>query len=131
MTTLTHPQRTGRDALIGILLVAGCSFLDAGAQLFFKWGANSIPLLSGLAPSTIPLGIVVGYGLYAASAVLLIYAFQRGELSVLFPFLALTYVWIVLLSPLFFNTDTWNTLKFVGVFSIVAGVSLIGAGRAK
>jgi drug/metabolite transporter (DMT)-like permease len=54
-------------------------------------------------------------------------ALRNGQLSVLYPIIALTYVWVTIISPMFFG-DTVNIYKIAGVFFIVFGVSFIGAG---
>jgi multidrug transporter EmrE-like cation transporter len=59
--------------------------------------------------------------------VLLVMALRRGHLSVLYPIIALTYVWVTILSPMFFY-DPVNAFKVIGVGLIVTGVSLIGVG---
>ena len=58
---------------------------------------------------------------------LLILALRNGQLSVLYPIIALTYVWVTILSPLFFD-DLINGFKVAGVALIVLGVSFIGLG---
>ena len=55
-------------------------------------------------------------------------ALRDGQLSVLYPIIALTYVWVTILSPMFFN-DVINAYKVIGVGLIVVGVSFIGLGR--
>jgi len=58
---------------------------------------------------------------------LLVLALRNGQLSVLYPIIALTYVWVAILSPMFFD-DVLNAPKIAGVAFIVAGVSFIGFG---
>jgi uncharacterized membrane protein len=52
---------------------------------------------------------------------------RHGQLSVLYPIIALTYVWVTILSPMFF-VDHLNTFKVSGVTLIVLGVTFIGLG---
>jgi len=47
---------------------------------------------------------------------------------VLYPIIALTYVWVTILSPIYFRDDHLNSFKVAGVSLIVLGVSLIGVG---
>ena len=63
----------------------------------------------------------------AVNTGLLILALRDGQLSVLYPIIALTYVWVTILSPLFF-ADLINGFKVAGVALIVLGVSFIGLG---
>jgi multidrug transporter EmrE-like cation transporter len=75
--------------------------------------------------------LIGGYGCYAVSALLFIIALKHGELSVLYPIIASTYVWVTFLSPMFFPTDSINWLKIAGVLCIVGGVTTIGIGANK
>ena len=61
----------------------------------------------------------------------MILSFKEGELSVLHPFLAINYIWVTLISPIFIPTETINILKILGVILIFFGVSLIGIGGKK
>jgi multidrug transporter EmrE-like cation transporter len=121
IVTLTHKPFT-RAQSIG--LVFCCTLLGAAAQILMKSGANNLthPGLSGIITS-VPL--MAGYSLYGLSTVLLIFALRDGELSVLYPVIALTYVWVTMLSVVFFR-ETMNAFKVAGVSTIVAGVGVLG-----
>lgn len=110
----------------GIALVFGCTLLGAAAQIFMKTGANTIshPGLWGIITSP-PL--MTGYCLYGLSTLLLVVALKEGELSLLYPVIALTYVWVTILSVLIFH-ETLNPFKVLGIATIVAGVCVLGRG---
>lgn len=112
-------------AISSIALVLLCSLLDGIAQLSLKWGASTV---TGWHPQSLLSnpGLWAGYGLYGLSGLLFILALRRGELSVLYPFLGATYVWVVLCSPLLFPADSFSPVKLVGTGLIAVGVSLIG-----
>lgn len=61
------------------------------------------------------------------NAVLLIFALRDGELSILYPIIALTYVWVTILSVVFFN-ERINAFKAVGVLTVILGVAVLGRG---
>jgi multidrug transporter EmrE-like cation transporter len=63
--------------------------------------------------------------LYGLSTVLLVIALRDGELSLLYPVIALTYVWVTLLSFLVFH-ESINPLKMAGIAIIVTGVTVLG-----
>ena len=71
--------------------------------------------------------LLAGYGCLGLNTGLLVLALRNGQLSVLYPIIALTYVWVAILSPMFFE-DSLNAFKVVGIGFIVGGVSLIGLG---
>ena len=108
-------------------MVSFCTLFGAVAQILIKHGANGLTSGSPLAMiSNLPL--MAGYSLYGVSTVLLILALRDGELSILYPVISLTYVWVTLLSLLFFK-ERVNAWKLVGVAVIVAGVAMLGKGN--
>jgi len=112
-----------------VLLVFGCTVLGAAAQIFMKLGANHLahPGLMGMATNLPLLGGLVLYGL---STVLLVLALKDGELSLLYPVIALTYVWVTVLSLLLLH-DRPDPYKLTGIAIIVIGVSVLGWGGKK
>jgi multidrug transporter EmrE-like cation transporter len=52
-------------------------------------------------------------------------ALRDGELSKLYPIIALTYVWVTLLSAYFFY-EPLTFWKLTGIAVIVAGVTVLG-----
>jgi multidrug transporter EmrE-like cation transporter len=129
---LPHRSRTNP-----IYLVLGCTVFAAGAQVLLKFGAmhpmpgidaNGLSLSSVIAFLTALLGnwqLLVGYSLHACNAFLLILALRDGELSMLYPIIALTYVWVNLLSMYFFH-EHLNLWKCVGIALVIGGVALLG-----
>jgi multidrug transporter EmrE-like cation transporter len=107
-------------------LVFCCTILGAAAQVLMKTGANHMaqPGLLGMATN---LPLMGGYCLYGLSTLLLVLALKDGELSLLYPVIALTYVWVTVLSFLIFH-DGINPWKLLGIVLIVSGVAVLGRG---
>ena len=110
-----------------IVLVAFTTLLNAVAQICFKLGVENFSELTFLSVITNYV-LIGGFVLYGASAVILIYALRNGELSILYPVLALTFIWVSLLSNYFMPEDVMNYQKWLGVLLIFLGVSSIGVG---
>jgi len=107
-----------------VALVFLCTLFGAAAQVLIKHGANRLASGNPLEMITnIPL--VSGYSLYAVSTALLVLALRDGELSILYPVISLTYVWVTILSLRFFH-ERVNAYKMLGIAIIVAGVAIIG-----
>lgn len=105
---------------IGIVVL--CTFITAFAQIMLKISVKgSTSLFTNYY-------LMAGLLLYLIGAGLLIIALKYGELSVLYPVFATSYIWVSLLSPRFFATDYMNLYKWVGIFIIISGVYLIGRG---
>ncbi len=123
-----------------VFLVLGCTLFAAAAQVLLKLGAgNPMPALDFSSPSSIAgfvsallqnWRLAFGYALHGCNAVLLILALREGQLSVLYPIYALSYIWVDLLSLYFFN-EHMNVWKAAGIFLIIAGVSQLGRVSAK
>jgi uncharacterized membrane protein len=116
-----------------IALVFCCTVLGAAAQILMKSGAVAVthPGITGvmLAMFSNP-PLMGGYCLYALSTVLLVLALRDGQLSLLYPVIALTYVWVTILSVAFFQ-ETINPFKMIGITIIVIGVGVLGRNGEK
>ena len=120
----------GRTKISSIVLVLCCTVLGSAAQILQKMGSQYLSLY-GYASLLSNYWLLGGYVCLAGSTLLLIIALKNGDLSVLYPIIATTYIWVILLSPVFFSTDSVNGLKLCGVACIVIGVTTIGYGATK
>lgn len=120
-----HFQPSRRQS---IALVFLCTVFGAAAQILIKSGANT---LTGASPIEMLLtpAVFFGYSLYGISTVLLIIALKNGELSILYPVISLTYVWVTILSVAIFN-ESLNIFKVLGVLVIVLGVAVLGRKKS-
>lgn len=135
IATVTDPPRHTRTN--PVYLVLGCTVFAAAAQVLMKFGAmhhmpsidaGGLSFLSVTAFLMALLGnwqLLLGYSLHACNAFLLILALRDGELSMLYPIIALTYVWVNLLSMYFFH-EHLNLWKCVGISLVIGGVALLG-----
>ena len=111
-------------ASIGLIVLSTVS--GAAAQILLRFGADAIEGANLIGIITnVPL--IGGYACLAMNVVLVVLAFRGGQLSILYPIVALTFVWVAILSPMYFQ-DVISISKIAGLTLIVAGVSFIGAG---
>ncbi len=111
-----------------IALVIFSTILTASGQFFFKLGADMLPdnLFDFYAViSDWPL--FVGLMLYGVAMLLLIISLRGGELSVIYPFISLGFVWVTAVS-IFFLNEPATFSKLFGISLILFGVSSIGWG---
>ncbi len=108
---------------IGLMILT--TLLTSSAQIFYKKGAEKLTfnLLSII--TNYPL--LTGLFLYGIGAVLMITALKGGELTVLYPIIATSYIWVALLSSLIFH-ESLNLLRWLGILAIVFGVVFVGVG---
>ena len=119
---------------MSVFLVFCCTLIGAVAQVLIKSGANGL----GPHPSLVATGIAIlttpslffGYSMYGVSMVLLVLALRHGELSALYPVIALTFVWVTILSVTVFS-ERMNGAKVAGIALIVGGVAALGTGSRR
>jgi drug/metabolite transporter (DMT)-like permease len=118
-----------------IYMVICCTMFASAAQVLLKIGMlHPLPAVDTAHFSTFVdlalalatnFPLVAGFFFHACNALLLILALRDGELSILWPIYALSYVWVALLSMHFFG-DRMNVWKGAGIALIILGVSLLG-----
>ncbi|NQV09100.1 EamA family transporter [Candidatus Woesearchaeota archaeon] len=109
-----------------ILLMVFVTFLTSSAQIFYKFGANVLEfnLLSIITNYNLIIGVI----LYGLGAILMIISLKGGEVTVLYPIVATSYIWVSIMSIIFFN-ESMGIIKGIGVALIFIGVVLVGMGN--
>ncbi len=115
---ITHTQKRA------MALMVVCTIFTSLGQILWKMGVNQITFSNIITYFNLPF--LLGFVSYGLGAVLMIIAFRRGELSVLYPIVATSYVWVSLISPRLFPTDFMNAWKWSGVIIILISVSILG-----
>jgi len=117
----------GKTDLLGIILAVACSIVTGTSHLGLKWTADQVNSAGALS-LRIATFILLFYFLYAVGFVFYLLALRRGELSTVYPVLAVRYVWVIALSVLLFPADSLNALKVSGAVLAAAGVVLVARG---
>ena len=121
--TIAIPQPDPRARRNSFLLVFACTILGAAAQLLIKTGMNHFsPHLMALVTN---LPLVAGYTIYGINTLMMVLALKNGEMSMLYPIIALTYVWTTLASYTLLGEPS-NAYKNIGIVTIVLGVAVMG-----
>ena len=111
--------------LWAMLLVLFTTLLTSSAQILYKLGIPSLEFsIKGIFTDYY---LISGLVLYGIGAILIIISFRGGEVSVLYPLIATSYIWVSLLSVRFLG-EAMNFFKWLGVASIILGIALIGYG---
>ena len=111
--------------ITGIILVLISTIFAALGALYLKKGSSKFGFNINLLMKNRYL--LLGVVLYFASSLFFIPALKFGDLSLLYPFTSLSYVWTILLSIRFLK-EKMNRFKWIAIILIVIGVSLIGIG---
>jgi multidrug transporter EmrE-like cation transporter len=107
-----------------VLMVLFATIFNSVGQIFWKSGADKLSVVDGFLP------VFIGFVFYGLGAVAFLGSLKYLDLSYAYPLIALTYIWVSFLSPIFFN-DSMNFIKWGGVCLVFVGVSLIGFGSEK
>jgi len=110
------------------MLVIACTILGAAAQILMKVGMSHFQPNFMALVTNVPL--VTGYALYGINTLMMVLALREGELSMLYPIIAMTYVWVTLLSYALL-AEKPNLYKNLGIATIVVGVAVLGRGGRK
>jgi drug/metabolite transporter (DMT)-like permease len=100
--------------IAGMLGSFGPIFFKKGSEMSFKYFYKNYNLIAGIF-------------FYGIGTVLFIPALKGGDLSILYPLIALMYIWVSLLSVKLLG-EKMNKFKWIGILLIVIGVSFIGLG---
>ena len=115
-------SRTFRANVALLLAVVACTLLTSVARVFWKLAANRLPDIVTNWP------LLAGFTLYGIAAIALLYMLKTGEVSVIMPIFATSYVWVALLSAYFFD-ESIAPLKWAGIALIVVGVIIVGTAQ--
>ena len=104
-----------------LLILAG-SLLAAAGQVMFKVGASGREELAAFMNGWIVSGLLA----YALGTVIWIYSLSKAPLTIVYPFTALTFVFVYLMGFYFLNEPA-PFRALVGIVLILAGLFLIAS----
>lgn len=107
-----------------IVLALFCTLLITAGQVLWKLALEQNTGWFGVVNSFFLIGSLS----YALAAFIFITSLRNGDLSVIYPVTATSFIWVTLVSPLVFPTEIITISKVVGVLLILLGVSSIGYG---
>ena len=120
-----------------IPMILVTTFLAVGGQLSLKHGMTSIGKMSGfkiLLKSIAKVGsnfwVIFGLALYVFSTLLWMMILSKTPLSFCYPFISLSYVFVIIASRIFFREriDYFKVLAIVLIVSGVVLLSMSGSG---
>jgi drug/metabolite transporter (DMT)-like permease len=131
---LTATQSTPEQRRNALIAVACATVIQTVAQLLIKQGTALLGPNPTLTEAALGMFTVLplfgGYALYGLFTIIMVFALKHGELSMLYPMMALSFVWVTVVSALWLHEPV-NFLEIAGVAAIISGVGLLGRGEAK
>jgi multidrug transporter EmrE-like cation transporter len=115
-----------KTPLSSMALVLLASIVGSFGAVFLKMGSHR--LRHGLL-HIVSWQSFTGVMLYVLSSVFYVMGVRQGELSVLYPMVALGYIWTLIWSRLFF-AEPINRKKVMAIGLILFGIFLIGVGAS-
>jgi drug/metabolite transporter (DMT)-like permease len=109
-----------------IILVIICTLLSSLGQLSYKLALEKSE--NSLFKVVFNPLLYLGLFSYFIGALLLILALKQGELSTVYPFIALGFVWVSFFSIKFLN-EKISILRWLGIILIILGLILITRKR--
>ncbi len=139
-TVLEAPLASRPEARRAFLLVFACTLIGALAQILVKQGTaqlgahitlgdvmrNPALFFSFCVGVITNLKLFIGYCMYGINTFLMALALKGRELSRLYPIIALTYVWVTILSLFWLPDEHMNFFRGIGIAFIIGGVSILG-----
>lgn len=118
------PVSNRHQSHLGLLFIIISSLLAGSGQIIWKItilqaGGDYFALF--LKPIFF-LGIVI----YSFATLFMILAFKKGDLSVLFPVLATSYIWVNLFAWKLFENEEITLSRAIGIGFVFVGCSLLG-----
>lgn len=102
----------------GICLMLCSSLFVCVGQLFWKLSATNNLFF-----------LIIGFTFYGIGALVMLYAYKFGSLSVLQPILSANYIFTILLAT-FILHEQFTIFKLIGILIITVGVLFIGGGES-
>jgi multidrug transporter EmrE-like cation transporter len=122
-----------------IPLILVTTFLAVGGQLSLKHGmanlgemSSAVSLIKSIPRLIVNIWVLIGLGLYVFSTLLWMIVLKKADLSFCYPFISLSYVFVIIASRLIFR-ERIDFFKVIAIALIVSGVivlsmSLPGSG---
>jgi drug/metabolite transporter (DMT)-like permease len=116
--------------LQGFTIILASVFLSAVAQLSFKYGVSSILIKAdshliakALAFLFSPF-VLLGLSLYGVGTVLWLFALRQVDLSLAYPFVGMSFIFVLLFSA-FFLQEAITLNRILGTLVIVGGLVIL------
>ena len=105
-----------------IALVAFCALLGAAGQIFFKLSSGSLAL--SFSSIFTNWKLFLGLTLYGLATIGFLIALKYGDVSILYPIIATSYVWVTIFATVFLR-EAFPAYKWLGILFIILGVGVI------
>jgi len=106
--------------VIGVVLF--CALLGAAGQIFLKTGSDQLEFNFKALFSNWKL--ILGFSMYLLASLIYIVVLKHGNLSLIYPIIATSYIWVALFSVYFLH-EHFPAYRWIGIALIVAGIIIV------
>lgn len=110
--------------LVIIALTLAAAFIASISQLFFKRGVHGSMTMKSVIKSVFKKGVLLGLFGYFISLVIYLYALSKGELSLVYPIFASSFIFTTLLSA-FVLRERITLHRALGILLVFVGITII------
>lgn len=110
---------------LAIIITIIATLFGAVGSLLLKIGSAKFKL--NIKTLITNYALIIGLVCYGLGSILFIFALKYSDLSYLYPFISLSYVWAAILSVKYLKEDM-SKWKWIAITIIIIGVSFIGFG---
>jgi multidrug transporter EmrE-like cation transporter len=126
------PKSTPRQRRNAVIAIACAAIIQVIGQLLIKRGSadlgeNATLVQTAIGMIAIPY-LFAGYACYGLFTVIMVLALKHAELSLLYPIMSMTYVWLPLISVLWLG-EPINMTIIAGIMVITTGIAVLGKGE--
>jgi multidrug transporter EmrE-like cation transporter len=115
--------------LWAVALVVVACFVGSFGPILIKKGTATLHRQGGIVKSLFAAAtnvkLVAGICVYGISQVLFVPALRGGDLSILYPLVAVGYVFVSIWAVVLLK-ERMTVLKWAGIFMVLVGVTLVG-----
>jgi uncharacterized membrane protein len=108
-----------------IYLMVFTTFISTVAMFLLK---NSADIFSFSIAGLLNFNLIGGLVLLGLGGILFIIALKNGELSIIYPLVSLSFVWVAVVSHFYFG-EVLKIWQYFGIISIILGVVFLGVGN--
>ena len=119
----------GRLKSKAVIFILISSFLTTFAQIMYKFAADWLVYTKPLTFIT-NYFFIIGLFLYGTAGIFSIKAFKYGDVSVVYPLFASSYILVILFSHYIFG-EVITSYKWIGVIIIMLGITIASLGTKK
>jgi len=115
-----------KKVLTAFLIMVFSTLFTAGGQIFLKLSSAEISL-NWL--SLLNLNLFLGFVVYGIATFTMLYAFKLADLSLMYPLISLSFIWVLLIGYFLFN-EPITLLKTTAIIFIMVGAVFMKKGGA-